>query len=170
MIAEPRMWPASTNVAWSPGATSISVAVVDGLELSERQLGVLGGVERLVEVDLEVRRLGAQLAPRGRAARRVGSGGFDGRRDVLRHRPRAVRPSASLVAIGDLAGRRQLDGRLVLVRLAPVVGGDLVRVALLPACLALGELLVELARVEQDQRRPARPCPRSRGSGRRSPP
>jgi hypothetical protein len=24
MIAEPRMWPASTKVAWIPGATSIS--------------------------------------------------------------------------------------------------------------------------------------------------
>ncbi len=53
---------------------------------------------------------------------------------------------------GHLAGCRQVDGRLVLVGLLAVVRGDLVRVALLPARLALGELLVELARVEQDER------------------
>jgi hypothetical protein len=32
---------------------------VQGLELGQRALGVLGGVERGVEVDLQVRRLGA---------------------------------------------------------------------------------------------------------------
>ena len=48
--------------------------------------------------------------------------------------------------------RGQIDGGLVLVGLAAVVGFDLVGVALLPACLALGELLVELAGVEEDER------------------
>ena len=47
--------------------------------------------------------------------------------------------------------RGQLDGGLVLVGLLAVVRLDLVRVALLPARLALGELLLELARVEQDE-------------------
>ena len=48
------------------------LVVLDRPELDERALGVLGGVERLVEVDLELRRLGAQLGfrvarPRGRS-------------------------------------------------------------------------------------------------------
>ena len=52
-----------------------------------------------------------------------------------------------------LSGGGQLDRRLVLVGFAPVVGRDLVGVALLPAGLALGELLVQLPRVEEDQGR-----------------
>ncbi len=51
------------------------------------------------------------------------------------------------------ACRGQVDGGLVFVGFAAVVGLDLVGVALLPARLALGELLVELARVEEDERR-----------------
>jgi len=45
----------------------------------------------------------------------------------------------------------EVDGGLVLVGLLLVVGGDGVGVTLLPARLALGELLVELARVEEDE-------------------
>ena len=52
-----------------------------------------------------------------------------------------------------LARARQLERRLVLVGLAAVVGRDLVGVVLLPARVSFRELLVELARVEQDERR-----------------
>ena len=52
-----------------------------------------------------------------------------------------------------LAGAGQLERRLVLVGLATVVGRDLVGVVLLPARVSFRELLVELARVEQDERR-----------------
>src|SRR4029079_15478308 len=50
----------------------------------------------------------------------------------------------------DLAGR---DVERLLVRrlLLRIVGGDLVGVALLPAGLALRELLLELAAVEEDE-------------------
>ena len=69
----------------------------------------------------------------------------------------ALRRFAAASAAGSppsrLACRGQVDGGLVFVGFAAVVGRDLVGVALLPARLALGELLVELARVEQDERR-----------------
>ena len=147
-----------------PGGDLDLLVVVQGLELGQRALGVLGRVERGVEVDLEVRRLGAQVGlgiarPGGRWVAGFGHG-FDGRLDVLGG-------GSGLDGFGGLgwfagaAGRvgrpfprrGQVDGGLVLVGLAAVVGLDLVGVALLPARLALGELLVELARVEEDERR-----------------
>ena len=145
------------------------VAVVEGLELREGELGVLGRVQRRVEVDLEVRRLGAQLGlgVAWPGARRVAGfvHGFDGRGDVLGflvagRRGGDVGGGRGCGGAGGAARARprlarggQVDSRLVLVGLAPVVGLDLVGVPLLPACLALGELLVELAGVEQDERR-----------------
>ena len=47
----------------------------------------------------------------------------------------------------------QVDRRLVGLRLGSVICLDEVRVALLPARLALGELLVQVSRVEQHERR-----------------
>ena len=140
------------------------LAVVQSLERRQGVLGVLGRVERRVEVDLEVRRLGPQLGlrvARPGARRRCR---FDGRGDVLGFLVPGGRG-------GDVGGGRggrgggggtldgprlarsgQVDSRLVLVGFTLVVRDDLVGVALLPARLALGELLVELARVEQDER------------------
>ena len=60
--------------------------------------------------------------------------------------------ASSTAGLAGLAGRREVDRGVVLVGFLAVVGRDLVRVALLPAGLALGELLVELAGVEQDER------------------
>ena len=58
---------------------------------------------------------------------------------------------------GDLllgtAGGREVDRRLVGVRLLAVVGLDLVGMALLPARLALGELLVQVSGVEEHEGR-----------------
>ena len=90
------MWPASTNVAWIPGATSTSLAVVDGREAGQRGLGVLGRVQRRVEVDVEVRRLGAQLGLG--IARPGGRHRFDGRLDVF------GRGGASMASTASAAG------------------------------------------------------------------
>ena len=61
-------------------------------------------------------------------------------------------------------GGGQVDGRLVRLGLLAVVRLDLVRVALLPARLALGELLVEVPGVEQDEGRQLDRARPSRGS------
>ncbi len=66
---------------------------------------------------------------------------LDGRRDMLR-----------LVIVVDCrAVSRQLDRRLVRGLVASILGRRLVRVATLPAGAPLGELFLELARVEQDE-------------------
>ncbi len=116
-----------------------------------------------------MRRLGAQLGlrvarPGGRRVAGLAYG-FDGRGDVLGflvagRRGGDVRGGCGCGGAAGAARTRprlarggQVDSRLVLVGLAPVVGLDLVGMPLLPARLALGELLVELAGVEQDERR-----------------
>lgn len=116
-------------------------AVPDRAELWEHPLRVVRRVERGIQVDLEMRWLGAEIgfgiawpAARGRRAHR-----FDNGRQVLgvgvRRRGRGL----------ARAGGGQVDSRLVGVGFLEVVCRHLVRVAALPACLALGELLVETA-------------------------
>ncbi len=130
------------------------LAVAERLELGERDLGVLGGVQRRVEVHVELGRLGAQV---GLGVARPRPGGLvHGSTEVGTCSPVAPRRRGHglrLAARGLLPDPCQLDGLRVLVGLLAVVGLDLVGVALLPARVALGELLVELARVEQDQGR-----------------
>ncbi len=53
--------------------------------------------------------------------------------------------------LARLAGGGQVDGRVVGVGLLAVVARGPLRVALLPASLALGELLVEVSGVEEDE-------------------
>ena len=81
----------------------------------------------------------------GWSSRRYARRGWRARRGRSRH----VRiPEDPVLAVGG-ERHRGLVGRLLLA----VLGRGLVGVALLPAHAALGELLVELARVQQDQRR-----------------
>ena len=164
-MAEPRMWPASRYVAHTPGATSRSSSYSIGSEVLERALGVLHRVERLVEVDVDGRRLGSQLGF-GIARPEVGAvvtDGLDRGRDVLagrvgvRRRGHGTRVRARVMGRldGGLLGAArggEIDGGLVLGRLLRVVGGDLIGMALLPARLALGELLVQVSRVEEHER------------------
>ena len=143
MIADPRMCPASTNVAWIPGAILDLPVVVDGPERGERPFRILGRVERRIEVDLEVRRLGAKLGLGvARPGPRCGgvAVGLDGGRDVVADHP-------IFAVLGE--GQRGL----VTVRGLAVLCRRLRGIALLPARIALGELLVELAGVQQDERR-----------------
>ena len=65
------------------------LAVVERLELGERRLGVLGRVQRRIEVDVELRRLGAQ----------VGLG-------VARPRPAAPGAGSTVVGTCSPVGRR----------------------------------------------------------------
>ena len=66
--------------------------------------------------------------------------------------PAGQRDTTGRRSLRLFAGSGQVDGGLVFVRFTAIVGLDLVRVALLPARLTLGELLVELSRVEEDER------------------
>ena len=150
------------------------LVVVDRAEVLERPLGVLDRVQRRVEVDLELRGLAAQLGLG--VARRPVVAAARARWSSRRAR-RSTAGDAAVASAAPAGGsrpsrrrpprsRRMRPGRSPPGRRPPasVVGRDLVGMALLPARLALGELLVEVARVEQDERRPARTCRRSRGS------
>ena len=55
------MWPASRNVAWMPARDLALLAVVDRVEVLDGLRRVVGRVERLVEVDLDLRRLGPEV-------------------------------------------------------------------------------------------------------------
>ena len=81
--------------------------------------------------------------------------------------------------LADLAGRTGLavlpglgerEGGRVRVGVLAVLGRGLVRVALLPAGVALGELLVQLPRVQQDERRQLDRAGRRMDGAARSPP
>ena len=162
------MWPGVEERGRHPGRDLPGLVVVDRPEVLERSFGVLDRVQRLVEIDLEDGRLSPQLRLR---IARPGAGrsgfGLDARRDVLADGRGDLRGDRG--GSGDRSGRRarrldrdlllrparggEIDRRLVRLRLLAVVGLDLVGVALLPARLALGELLVEVPGVEQDERR-----------------
>ena len=143
-----------------PGRDLDLLPVADGPERRERPLGVLGRVERLVEVDRRAPAAGRAARPRGRAASSPGRVGLDGAGSTCVVGRTSSGPS--------VAGLGEGDRRRVLVGLLAVVGRGLVGVALLPARVALRELLVELAGVEQDERRQldraGRRVDRARGS------
>ena len=189
MIADPRMWPASTNVAWTPGATSTSSSVAERPELGERPRRP----PRPCRAAHRGRSRGAAAGrggrPPGRAARRsrpvAGGAGSMVVGTCSPGRGRVGRDSGVGSLGGDRDGDvRQRDGHrdpcgatpsgqlhrgLVRLRLLPVVGLDLVRMAPLPARFALRELLVEAARIEEHERRELDRCRRWRGSGPRNP-
>ena len=108
------------------------VLVLDALEPGHHELRVGLGIERAIEVRLDVRRLLAQLHLGIEYRRR--RIGLYGRRDVA-------------LLLG-LAGFR--DRGVVFLLRALVRGDCLDRVAPLPARVALGELLLQPAAVEQD--------------------
>ena len=123
-------------------------AVTNRPELAERALGIVGGVERGVQVERQVRRLCAQVGlgvARPSVVVILAVDRFDAGRDVLAASGRRSR------ARNSLTRGRQIDGRLVGRHLLPVVGHHLVRMAVLPAVVALRELLVQAAAVEQDE-------------------
>ena len=117
--------------------------VVDGPEMRDRPFRVLDRVQRLVEIDVELGRLGPQVRLRVERPWSVRSvpvrpGRLDARRDVL----------------AAVARRRcrEVQGGLIRVGLLSVVGGDLVGIAPLPAGLPLGEFLVQMTGIEQHER------------------
>ena len=139
--------------------------VLEGLEAREHGGGVLLGVEGRVEVA----KLGRSVTglQRGEPPARVARADrLDAGRDVLvrgegaglgernGHGIAVLRRGAGVVVVvAPLALAGQLQGRRVLGKFAAVIGLDLVRVALLPARLALGEFLVEAAAVQEDEGR-----------------
>ena len=170
MIAEPRMWPASSKTALTPGPPRAPGRTRWGgswRASAPRHARCRAG-HRGRRGDAAAGRGGP---PRGRSATRPGPSGracgLDGRLDVFAGRggttARRSATAADVVAAGARHGRVPEDpvlavggeghGGLVGRLLLAVLGRGLVGVALLPAHAALGELLVELARVEQDQRR-----------------
>ena len=151
------------------------LVVVDRLELLERLARLLLRVERLVEVDLDVRRLARGGPPRGRrrwrpapAGRRADDGAgpvrtrsprHPRRRSRSRRQPLPMRPPTATVAGVRRDGRRRVGGgprpagaRPRTPRAPSASSRDgLVGMLPLPARLALRELLLELAGVEQDE-------------------
>ena len=109
-----------------PGRHLTLLVVLDRPEVLERPLGILDRIQRQVEIDVDRRRLRAQ----------VGLGiAWPGR------------------VLPGLDARRggQVDRRLVHRGLRTIVGLDLIGMAPLPARLALGELLVQVPRVEEHE-------------------
>ena len=120
-IAEPRMWPASASVTWMPCATSCSIAVRDRVEHRQRQVDVVLGVQRVAEVEDDLRA--------GRAQQLLGIG--------------AAR------ALGALG--REVQDLVVLARALGRVLGRPIGVVARVAGRPLGELGLELGRVEQHE-------------------
>ena len=147
-IAEPRMWPASSSVTWTPCAASCSVPYGIGAEHRQREVDVVLGVQRVDEIEHDLRA--------GLAQQLLGVG--------------AAR------ALGALD--RQLQRRVERRRVALGVGGGAAGVTARAAGGALGELHLELGRVEQheagelrgrrgaDDRRPGSPRGRAAAGGR----
>ena len=129
-----------------PGRHRDLLVVVECAEPLERPLSVLDRVQGCVEVDLDRRRLRAQLGLG--VARPAAVHGGPWRRRL--HRGRDVRTGLDGRRRPGLEGRRraalarlgQGDRGLVGVLLLAVLGRGLIRVASLPAGLALGELLM----------------------------
>ena len=147
-----------------PGGDLELRVVLDRPELGDCCLGLLLRVERLIEIDLELRGLVAELDLRVRYRRRGCR--RDGRGHLLRHARGGDRGSIgcrrwSLRLFGRTPASAELDGRLGMLgemngsvvgrAFLCVVVSHLVRMLALPACLPLGELLLEAARVEEDQ-------------------
>ena len=109
--------------------------VVERGEQRQDGLRVVLGVERIVEIDDQLRRLGPQLGLgiHGRRAGRPGLGGLN----------------SGLLIPAAVAPLRQLDGGAVVLGRDPVLRGGPFGVPPLPARAALGELLVEPPRVEE---------------------
>jgi hypothetical protein len=140
------------------------LVVTDRPEVLERSFRVLDRVQRRVEIDLELRglppqvRLGIVWPCAGRAGF-----GFDARLDLLGgyRGDRGGSLDGSGRRTGRLdsdfllrpARRGEGDRGLVVLGLLAVVGLDVSGMALLPAGLALGEFLVEVPRIEQDEPR-----------------
>src|SRR6266550_6044957 len=147
-----------------PGGDLELRVVLDRPELGDGCLGFLLRLERLIEIDLELRGLVAELDLRVRYRRRGCR--RDGRGHLLRHARGGDRGSIgcrrwSLRLFGRTPASAELDGRLGMLgemngsvvgrAFLCVVVSHLVRMLALPACLPLGELLLEAARVEEDQ-------------------
>ena len=119
-----------------------------------------------------------RAARRGRSSRcggwraELGLGIASARRALDRRRASVVArgsPSRGRLGARRASPPRQVDRRLVRVRSFRSSASTSSGMAALPAGLALGELLVEPARVEQDQASPARSCRPWHGSGRVKP-